>query len=40
MRKAEYIIGEVYTMDTVTFDLGVLEYAKGFNRQREGRHSR
>ena len=36
MGKAEHISGEVYTKE-VTSDLGVLEYAKDFNWQREER---
>lgn len=39
MGKAEDISGEAYT-EEVTFDLEVLDYAKDFNQQREGRHSR
>lgn len=39
MGKAEALSGEVYTKE-VTFDLEVSEYAKDFNQQRGGRHSR
>lgn len=38
MGKAEHISGKVYTKE-VTSDLGVLEYAKDFNWQREERIS-